>query len=104
MYARQSEAARPSSATLTMGRSSPSTLDGISLLLPAGQALVENLVVAPSELVEDVAGSPSQRVRARSVENDRPVLRHFFGALAHASQGERTGTLDVKSPELGRRA
>ena len=59
----------------------------VALVVPAGESLVEDAVVAPAERVQDVAGPPGQGVRARSVEDDEPGL----GDLAGRGSMARTG-------------
>src|SRR5437667_925634 len=69
--------------------------DRVALGHPAPESLVEDALVPPPELVENVAGPPGQRVRARSVEDDPPRAADLRGPGAHRRDRHRPGPLDV---------
>src|SRR6267378_1824628 len=69
--------------------------DGIALVHPARKALLENALIAPPELVQDVAGPPGQRVRARSIKDYQACLRDLARPVGDDSERHRAGPLDV---------
>src|SRR5438094_4042905 len=70
-------------------------LHGVAVLVPTGQPLVEDALVAPAEDVHDVAGPPGQGVGARSIEDDEAGLGNLLGAIAESSDRNRARALDV---------
>src|SRR2546425_12847109 len=70
-------------------------LHGVAVLIPTGQPLVEDALVAPAEDVQDVAGPPGQGVGARSIEDDEAGLGNLLGAIAEGSDRNRARALDV---------
>src|SRR5207253_10412499 len=69
--------------------------NGIALGHPAGKPLLEDALIAPPELVQNVAGPPGQRVRACSIKDYQACLRDLGRTVGDDSQRHRAGTLDV---------
>src|SRR5262249_10213080 len=69
--------------------------DGVALRHPARESFLEHALIPPAELIEDVAGPPGQRVRARSVEDDQAGLGDFRRPLVDHPERHGAGALDV---------
>src|SRR5207302_5459904 len=65
--------------------------DRVALGHPALESLVEDALVPPPELVENVARPPGPLVRARSVEDDPPRPADLRGPRGHRRDRHTTG-------------
>src|SRR4029453_16720970 len=101
-----SSLARASSSTVLIVCSVPGrrrrvpSLDGGALVHPSGKPFLEHAMIPPSELVQNVAGPPGQRVRARSIKDYQPCLGDLGRAVVDDTKRHRAGALDVALYEL----
>jgi len=78
----------------------PAPLDGVSLLVPPGDALAEHLHVAVPFLLQELPGHTGLVSRARSVQNDEAFSRDLGIASFQLRQRHIRGPFDPRVLKL----